>query len=90
MSDIKLNEEFENYLLSSYQMSKNDLYRFLDDLSGAFNFTVEKYIQKKHTDLHKEGKKNAEIYQIIQKEILTQRFPGPELSVRQIRRIIYG
>ncbi len=90
MSDIRLNEAFEKHLLSSYSLGENDLYRLLDDLSGAFDNSVEDYIQKRHTSLQKEGKKNIAIYDILQKEIRTQRFLGPELSVRQIRRAIYG
>lgn len=90
MSDIRLSEDFEKHLLSSYSLDQNDLYRLLDDLTGAFDTSVEDYIQKRHTSLQKEGKKNVVIYDILQKEIRTQRFLGPELSVRQIRRAIYG
>ncbi|QEN05077.1 hypothetical protein EW093_10265 [Thiospirochaeta perfilievii] len=90
MSDIRLDEEFEKYLLSSYSLGENDLYRLLDDLTGAFDSSVEDYIQKRHTSLQKEGKKNVVIYDILQKEIRTHRFLGPDLSVRQIRRAIYG
>ena len=90
MNDIKLNEELENYILSSYSLNKSDLYRLLDDLSGIFNDSVEEYIHKRHVFMQKEGKKNNEIYQILQKEIRSHRFLGPELSIRQIRRIIYG
>jgi len=90
LSDIRLDEEFEKYLLSSYSLGENDLYRLLDDLTGAFDSSVEDYIQKRHTSLQKEGKKNVVIYDILQKEIRTHRFLGPDLSVRQIRRAIYG
>ncbi len=90
MSDIRLDENFEEYLLSSYSLNENDLYRLLDDLSGAFNDSVESYIQKRHLSLQKEGNRNVQIYDILQKEIRSQRFLGPDLSVRQIRRAIYG
>lgn len=90
MSDIKLNQEFLQHLLSSYPLDESELLRLLDDLSGAFDYTVESYIQEKHLSLQREGKKNAVIYEILQKEIKAMRFQGPELSIRQIRRIIYG
>lgn len=90
LSDIRLEENFEQYLLSSYSLEETDLYRLLDDLSGAFDNSVESYIQKRHLSLQREGKRNVVIYDILQKEIKTQRFLGPDLSVRQIRRAIYG
>lgn len=90
MSDIRLDEEFEQHLLSSYSLGKKELYSLLDDLSGAFDSSVESYIQKRHLALQKEGKKNAFIYDAIQKELKTHRFIGPDLTVRQIRRVIYG
>ncbi|MGL1891198.1 MAG: hypothetical protein OCD02_06190 [Spirochaetaceae bacterium] len=90
MSEISLEENFEKYLLSSYSLEQNELYQLLDELSGAFDSSVENYIQRRHVSLQKEGKKNATIYEILQKEIRAQRFRGPDLSVRQIRRAIYG
>ena len=90
MGDIRLNQDFENYLLSSYSLEQSELYQLLDELSGAFDDSVESYIQRRHVSLQKEGKRNAVIYEILQKEIRTQRFLGPNLSIRQIRRVIYG
>lgn len=90
MSDIKLDQKIIQHLLSSYSLDESELLRLLDDLSGAFDCTVESYIQKRHLNLQREGKKNAEIYELLQKDIKAMRFQGPELSIRQIRRIIYG
>jgi hypothetical protein len=90
MGDILLDDNFEQYLLSSYSLDEKELHRLLDDLTGASDYSVEMYIQRRHTSLQKEGKKNVAIYDILQKEIRARRFPGPDLSVRQIRRAIYG
>lgn len=90
MSNIRLDEEFEKHLLQSYSLERNDLYRLLDDLAGAFDISVEDYIQKRHASLQKEGKRNVAIYEILRNEIRKQHFLGPELSIRQIRRAIYG
>lgn len=90
MSDIRLEGDFEKYLLSSYQILEKDLYRLIDDLTGTFNDSVEMFVQKRHFSLQKEGKRNKEIYTILQDEVKSQRFIAPELSQRQIRRMIYG
>ncbi len=90
MKIAKLTEEFENYLLSSYSLEKNELDRLIEDLSGAFSETVDEFIHKRHIQLQSEGLRNGEIYKILQKEIKTRLFHGPNLSERQIRRVIYG
>ena len=90
MGKIILDDGFKQYLLSSYQINEKDLARLLDDLAGAFNYTLDSFVQQRHLALQKEGHKNREIYQIIQDEVKSFRFVAPELSQRQIRRIIYG
>jgi len=66
LSDIRLEGDFEKYLLSSYQILEKDLYRLIDDLTGTFNDSVEMFVQKRHFSLQKEGKRNKEIYTILQ------------------------
>ncbi len=90
MHQIKLNDDFLNYLLANHSIEKKELIRLLDDISGALDSTVQDYIQERHFTLQKEGKRNSEIYSQLQKEIKNLRFVAPDLSVRQIRRIIYG
>lgn len=89
LNTIYLDEEFESYLLSSYSLERDELYRLLEDLTVA-DLSVNNFIQKRHMELQRQGMKNSEIFQLIQREVKSRRFPGPELSVRQIRRNIYG
>lgn len=90
MNEVLLKEDFIQYLLSTYSMDKKELYRLLDDLLNAYSESVDSYIQNRHLELQKNGIKNAEIFEMIQEEITLRRFPGPKLTVRQIRRVIYG
>ena len=90
MADIDLDKQFKNYLLTSYPLSESLLRNILDDLGEYFGTPLEEYIPARQRELHQQGKKNEEIYRIIQEEIKRKLFPGPNLSIRQIRRIIYG
>ena len=47
-------------------------------------------IQARHLELKAQGLNNEDIYTSIQQEIEKRRFKAPSLSIRQIRRIIYG
>ncbi len=90
MANIVLDDRFKNYLLNSYPLEESLLNSILDDLGEHFGLTAEEFVSFRHRELHRQGLKNEEIYRIIQEELGNRLFPGPALSVRQIRRVIYG
>jgi len=90
MSKIDLDENFRNHLLNSYPVSEDLLDHILEDLGDYFALDVKEYIGIRHQQLQKEGRQNNDIYELIQKELDERRFAAPRLSIRQIRRIIYG
>ena len=78
------------HLLDTFDLDREELNRLLDDILNFFDSTIEEYIQIRHLDLKALGLKNEEIYRTLQQEIERTRFKAPTLSLRQIRRIIYG
>ncbi|MDA3811372.1 MAG: hypothetical protein PF518_13695 [Spirochaetaceae bacterium] len=90
MAKLILDEQFKNYLLSTYPVDESLLNRLVEDLGDYFSRDVKEFIAERHHILHGEGMKNEEIYKVIQRELRERRFAGPELSERQIRRVIYG
>lgn len=90
MAKIILDEQFKNYLLSAYPVDESLLNHLVEDLGDYFSTDVKEFISLRHGQLHGEGFRNNEIYLQIQAELKEKRFAAPELSVRQIRRVIYG
>jgi hypothetical protein len=78
------------HLLETYDLNKNDIPRLLGDILGFFNATLEEYVRTRHLELKELGIRNDEIYLSLQQEIEERRFRAPHLSLRQIRRMIYG
>ena len=78
------------YLIESYNLHREDIPRLLGDVLGFFSATLEEYVQSRHLDLKALGLRNEEIYMTLQQEIEERRFKAPTLSLRQIRRMIYG
>jgi hypothetical protein len=64
--------------------------RVVDDVLAFLNETPEAFVCRRHFALQGEGLANAEIFARILSELERLRFKAPELSERQIRRIIYG
>lgn len=90
MAKLSLDEQFKNYLLSIYPIDGSLLDRLVEELGDHFSKDVKYFISDRHRELHSDGLNNDQIYRQIQRELKERRFVGPEMSIRQIRRAIYG
>jgi hypothetical protein len=84
------NVDFKDHIMFSFNLSDQDFHRLMDEFLGYFGSTLGDYVRARREELHKEGKKNDEIYSLIAREVSIMRFAADPLSERQIRRIIYG
>lgn len=71
-------------------MSPQQATRLVLEVMHYFHHSPELYVRTRHQDLQKAGFSNAEIYTAIEQELRERLFPAPDMSVRQIRRLIYG
>jgi hypothetical protein len=64
--------------------------RVIADVTAYFAETVEDFIRRRHNELRQRHLKNDDIWPQIAAELGSRRFGAPELSERQLRRIVYG
>ncbi len=64
--------------------------RVIEDVLLAYTDTVEEWVRSRHIHLQRLGMRNEEIYRTIALELPVRRFAAEPLSLRQIRRLIYG
>jgi hypothetical protein len=64
--------------------------RVIDEVLAYFQETVDQFVTRRHGELQAESRRNEEIFEQITAELGQRRFTAPELSQRQIRRLIYG
>src|ERR1700722_8446479 len=64
--------------------------RVVKDINAYYDETVEEYVRRRHTELKNKSRKNNVIWPEIAAEIAQRRFKAPDLTDRQLRRIIYG
>ena len=64
--------------------------RLVAEVLHFFDETPEDFIIRRHRELQQDGFSNTEIYTRIEAELEAHRFTNPPLSLRQIRRVIYG
>lgn len=87
---LQSEQDFQHYILSMYRISQDEFSRLLEDVMEFFNLTLDDYVRLRHLQLQNQGVKNQEIYNRISQELGQRRFKAPELTERQIRRMVYG
>jgi hypothetical protein len=64
--------------------------RVVADVTAYFNETVEEFVQRRHGEMRYRQRKNDEIWPLIAAELGARKFSAPDLSERQLRRMVYG
>lgn len=77
-------------LVLSQGVSPGRARHLIEEVLAYFDESVDEYVRRRHRELQFSGLKNDRIYDLIAAEVGEWRFPASALSVRQVRRIIYG
>jgi hypothetical protein len=85
-----LTAERRRYLEEKYGLDSEELGLLLEDLWAFTDESLEDFVRRRHGELQREGLRNEAIYRRVALEAKAGRFTCPELSLRQVRRIIYG
>lgn len=87
---LRIDPNLKRHLLDNYSIGEHELEMLVDDISEYWNRSVQDFVVQRHGELQRSGYSNADIFSRIEKELPQRRFAAPPLSIRQIRRIIYG
>src|SRR4051794_8876767 len=84
-------DELVEHLTRTSALSQGEAARVVADVLAFFSEPTEMYVRRRHTELKaRPGLANDEIFRRIATELPGRRVRPPELSVRQLRRIVYG
>lgn len=64
--------------------------RVVEDVVAWFAEDTEAFVRRRHRELRSQGTANLAAFGLIADELTTRRVAAPALSLRQIRRLIYG
>lgn len=78
------------YLMNTCPLSPAEAARVVADVLGYFSESPEDYVRRRHRELKARGLTNDVAFEQIAAEIPQRRYAPPELSLRQLRRIVYG
>lgn len=60
------------------------------DVLAYFDERTEEFVRRRHRELQSGGLANTDIFERIAAELPYRAVAPPELSLRQLRRIVYG
>jgi hypothetical protein len=83
-------EDLITHLTRTTSLSPGEAARVIADVLGYFGETLEEFVRRRHAELKSRGLTNDEIFRCIAAELPTRRVAAPALSLRQLRRIVYG
>ena len=83
-------DELVAYLSRSGRLSLTEAERLVGEVIAFLGERPEEFVRRRHAALQRDGMANEDCYRRIAAELEQRRFRAPALSLRQIRRIIYG
>ncbi|TMR10573.1 hypothetical protein ETD86_38990 [Nonomuraea turkmeniaca] len=83
-------EDLIAHLTRTSALGPGEAARVVADVLAYFSESAEEYVRRRHGELKSRGHTNDEIFPRIAAELRGRRVAAPELSLRQLRRIVYG
>ncbi len=88
--DEAVDADLISRVAASTGLSAGEATRVIADVLGWYREPVEDYVRRRHAHLKMFGAKNHEIFAQIAAELADRVVAAPDLSERQLRRIVYG
>lgn len=76
--------------MRSTPLARGEAARVVLDVVAYFDETAEEFVRRRHRELQGRGLTNPVIFRAIAEELPRRVVVPPRLSLRQLRRIVYG
>lgn len=77
-------------IAASTGLSPAEAARVVEDVVAFHHEPVEDYVRRRHAHLKTYGARNDEIFARIAEELAGRVVAAPDLTERQLRRLVYG
>ncbi|GGY65370.1 hypothetical protein GCM10010300_05790 [Streptomyces olivaceoviridis] len=86
----RVHDELLDHLTRSTPLSRGEALRVVQDVLAYFDETIQEFVRRRHRELQAQGLVNAEIFERIGADLKYRAVAPPELTLRQLRRMVYG
>ncbi len=85
-----MHDDLVDHLTRTTPLSRGEALRVIQDVLAYFDETTEEYVRRRHRELQAQGLVNATIFERIGSDLKYRAVAPPELTLRQLRRMVYG
>ena len=85
-----VHDDLIDHLVRSTPLQRGEAARVVLDVLAYFDETTAEFVRRRHRELQAKGMTNAEIFDRIAEELPHRAVAPPDLSLRQLRRLVYG
>jgi hypothetical protein len=78
------------HLVRNTPLSPSEAARVVAEVVAYYGEPVPDYVRRRHAEMKHRGLTNDLIFDEIAAELARRRFAAPNLSARQLRRLVYG
>jgi hypothetical protein len=89
-SVLPAHEELITHLAHTSPLSPGEAARVVAEVLGYFGESAEEFVRRRHRELKAAGLANEQAFERIAAELPARRVAPPQLSLRQLRRVVYG
>ena len=90
VAPVPVDQNLVDHVVASTGLAPGEAARVVEDVVAYYAEPVEEFVRRRHHHLKTFGAKNPEIFGRISEELADRVVAAPELSERQLRRIVYG
>jgi hypothetical protein len=90
MSSGVIPDELLDHLTRTSGLTRSAATRVVEEVLRYYSETTQQYVRRRHRELQAAGATNPVILATISSELNETRVLPPELTERQLRRIVYG
>ncbi|MGW3911569.1 hypothetical protein ACWEBX_08555 [Streptomyces sp. NPDC005070] len=85
-----MHDELVDHLTRSTPLNRGEALRVVQDVLAYFDETAQEFVRRRHRELQAQGLVNESIFERIEADLKYRAVAPPELTLRQLRRIVYG
>lgn len=90
MLDSRTPDDLIDHLTRTTPLQRGEAARVVLDVLAYYDETTEEFVRRRHRELRGRGLVNDEIFRRISEELPHRAVAPPRLSLRQLRRLVYG
>ncbi|HMD45869.1 MAG TPA: hypothetical protein VKG43_06905 [Acidimicrobiales bacterium] len=83
-------DDLLDHLVGTTELTVGEASRVVGDVVEYFSERAEDYVRRRHGELQAAGSTNAIIFDVVVAELGRRLVRPPDLTARQVRRIVYG